>query len=223
MVQCPYYHTCHNRHKQKDTTLISDDVAKFLSGGMGRSAKFDTPGDTVRGTILSADVRQQTDFVTKKPKFYDDGNPMEQLVIALQTGLHEDEDDDGVRVVYCKGAKGDPQSSIGALLTAVKQAGATNIAEGGTLVVQFTGLGVPTQGNPPKQWAMAYAPPAPVQTGNLLEQTAPQAQPVQPVQQLQAPQVAQQASAPQVAPVAPVVPQQAPQALPDPAALLGGL
>lgn len=219
MVQYPY-RTCLNRHKQKEHTLISEDVAKFLSGGMGRSAKFDTPGDTVRGTILSADVRQQTDFVTKKPKFYDDGNPMEQLVIALQTGLHEDEDDDGVRVVYCKGAKGDPQSSIGALLTAVKQAGATNIAEGGTLVVQFTGLGVPTQGNPPKQWAMAYAAPTPVQTGDLLAQTAPQVAPQAPVQPLQAQPVLQAPVAPQVAPV---VPQQAPQALPDPAALLGGL
>ncbi len=159
-----------------------DGVSDFLSGGSGRAAKFDNPGDTVKGIILSADVRQQMDPVSKVLKTYNDGNPMMQLVVNLQTDIRDpaDPEDDGVRTVYIKGAKKNPQSGTGALIAALAQAGAPSIAEGGTLVVQFTGLGVATMGNPPKLWAMAYkAPVGNPQVANLLDagaqQQAPQA------------------------------------------------
>lgn len=149
--------------------MIGSSVADFLKSGGSKSAKFDNPGDVCKGTVVAAEVRQQTEFGTGVPRTYDDGNPMMQLVVTLQTDQREDDEDDGRRNVYVKGAKKDPQSGTGALIAALTAAGATDLAEGGTLAVQFTGYGVATRGNPPRQWRMEYQPPAPVQTGGLLD------------------------------------------------------
>lgn len=146
---------------------IANDVKDFLNSG-GKSAKFDNIGDAIRGTVIAAETRQQTDYSTGVPKTYDDGNPMMQLVVTIQTDLNEEDGDDGRRNLYIKGSAKDPSSGRGALIGALRAAGVENLAEGGTIAMQFTGLGTATRGNPPKQWKIAYKAPDPVQTGDLL-------------------------------------------------------
>jgi hypothetical protein len=71
----------------------------FLMSGGSTSAKFPTPGTTVTGTICRPpEVQQQRDFTTGEPKFWDDGKPMQQLQVQLQTSEKDMSvpDDDGV-------------------------------------------------------------------------------------------------------------------------------
>jgi hypothetical protein len=144
------------------------DANDFLSGGGGRSAKFDTVGSSITGTILPApsgdagEVRQQTEIGTGKPLTWDNGDPKNQLVIKLQTALREDADDDGVRMLYVKGSKDPASKSLTAALTGALQAAKSKLAVGGTLTVTYTGNGTPstTGFTPPKQYAATYAPPS---------------------------------------------------------------
>ena len=71
------------------------DPNAFLMGGGAKSAKFDREGDKVVGTILDMQVKQQTDIKTGAPRTWDNGDPMMQLVVTLQTDARDDEDDDG--------------------------------------------------------------------------------------------------------------------------------
>lgn len=86
---------------------------EWLNGGGGAPAHFkkgDQIGKSLTGKILKLEVRQERDFKDKKPKFYDDGNPIEQLVITLQTAYRDPEDqhDDGQRRTFIKNRqKGD--------------------------------------------------------------------------------------------------------------------
>ena len=79
------------------------DPNAFLMGGGAKSAKFDNEGDKVVGTILDMQVKQQTDIKTGAPRTWDNGDPMMQLVVTLQTDARDDEDDDGQRTLYVKG------------------------------------------------------------------------------------------------------------------------
>ena len=60
-------------------------VEAFLNSSGSPSAKFPTIGVTVKGTILDTEVMQQTDFQTGQPKTCDNGEPMMQLVVTLET------------------------------------------------------------------------------------------------------------------------------------------
>lgn len=139
---------------------ITDDVTAFLTGGGAKSAKFENVGDAVLGTIVAAKTAQQTDL-SGVPKTWDNGDPMMQLVITLQTETREDGDDDGKRNLYVKGSKKDPHTSAGALIVALRAAGASTIEVGGRLGVQFTGLGTPSKAglSAPKQYSMRYVAP----------------------------------------------------------------
>lgn len=162
----------------------------FLLGGGGQSATFDGVGDSVTGTVESTEVRQQTDFQSGQPKTWDDGSPVMQLVVSLQTTLRDDADDDGIRKVYVKGSKKPGSQSLhDAVATAVRQAGAKGLEEGGTLTVTYTGDEPPkTRGmSPRKLYSATYeAPDKAAATGDFLG-TAP---------------AQQQAPAPQAAPAA---------------------
>ena len=70
------------------------DPNAFLMGGGAKSAKFDNEGDKVVGTIRDMQVKQQTDIKTGAPRTWDNGDPMMQLVVTLQTDARDDEDDD---------------------------------------------------------------------------------------------------------------------------------
>ncbi len=158
---------------------IDTSVTDFLSGGGGKSAKFETIGATCVGTITAAETRQQTDPKDGSPKTWDNGDPMMQLVITLQTDQREGDDDDGTRNVYVKGSKKpESQSGTAALIAALKAAGpGTQLEVGGQLAVRYTGDGTPAARglSAPKHWQMQYKAPA-IQTGGMLDDPAPAAQ-----------------------------------------------
>lgn len=150
-----------------------DDVNSFLFGGGGRSAKFENPGDAVKGTVVSTEMAQQTDM-EGKPRTWDDGSPRMQLVVTLQTDERapDDADDDGIRKLYVKGGT-KIASTQKAVADAVRAAGATQLEVGGTLAVEFTGLGQPSKPgySAPKLYRAAYKPPAPAAvSADLLDQ-----------------------------------------------------
>lgn len=119
-----------------------------------RSFKFDKHGATVKGVILSADLQQQRDINTKAPLVWDDGRPKMQARVVLQTDTRENDDDDGQRAIYVKGAM---QKAV---KDAINQAGATRLEPGGTLAVQYEKDGEKT-GNltAPKLYKAKYEPP----------------------------------------------------------------
>jgi|SRR5690625_3474034 len=142
------------------------NATDFLLGGAGKSAKFEAIGDSISGTITaSPEVRQQTDLATGKPKTWDDGHPIYQLVVSLQTTQRDpdDPDDDGVRNLYVKGSKKAGSKSLhDAVAQAVRSSGARGLEIGGTLTVKFVGERAPeTRGfNPAKQYEATYTPPS---------------------------------------------------------------
>lgn len=167
------------------------DPNAWLMGSGAPSAKFDTPGDTVTGRIVATpELRQQTDFTSGKPLFWDNGDPRMQLVVTLQTEQHDPSiaDDDGTRRVYVKG------QLQKAVQQAVRQAGAPGLEVGGTLTVTYTGDGeVKQRGmNPPKLYTATYKAAA----ASFLDQQQPAEQ----------------------SPAAPAVPPAAPAAVPAAAA-----
>ena len=129
-------------------------------GDSSKSARFDTIGQTISGTITHiGEQRQQTEFRTDgqpgAPLFWPDGSPRLQLPVTIQTDLRDPSDsfDDGKRTLY---VKGEMKKAIGA---ALRTAGA-KMAVGGTLSVTFSG-GEPTKGFPKKLYTATYTPPAP--------------------------------------------------------------
>jgi hypothetical protein len=164
---------------------MSTSPNDFLLGGGGKSAAFDTIGDSISGTITAEpEVRQQTDIQSGKPATWDNGDPKYQLVITLQTTLRADDEDDGIRGVYIKGSKRAGTRSLhDAVATAVRNSGADGLAKGGVLTIRFVGE-EPSQTrgfNPRKLYEANYVPPASgAASGDYLGTTQ---QPGQAVQQ----------------------------------------
>lgn len=137
---------------------MSMNADDFFAGGTA-SAKFEAPGTTVAGPITRVgEPMQQRDFTTGVPKFWDDGKPMMQLPVDVQTELRDPEivNDDGIRTLY---VRGEMQKAI---RQAVRQAGAPGLRVGGQLSVTYTGDGTAKQRgmNPPKLYAATYTPPS---------------------------------------------------------------
>lgn len=134
---------------------MSDDVNDFLmSGGGAPSAKFNTIGDTVRGTIVATKKTQQTDFKTGKPLQYDNGDPKWQIVVTLQTDERDATlaDDDGTRSVYVK------NQMLAVVRDAVKAAGG-KLEVGGTLAIKYASDKPSTSGYDQKIYEAAYKAP----------------------------------------------------------------
>lgn len=138
-------------------------VADLLSESLSNRAFFTKSsqiGDTVSGTIIDAEVRQSRDFDNNKLEFWDDGSPVLQLVVNIQTDLDEPtsegEEDDGVRSVYVKwwGA------SRKALLKSIKEAGAADLDAGAAFTASYIGDGEQPdkKKSPPKLYAYGYKP-----------------------------------------------------------------
>lgn len=143
------------------------DPDDLLMGSGAPSCTFPEIGTVWKGQVLAKETQQQRDFTTGEPKFYDDGNPMQQVCITLQTDARDPErdGDDGVRKLYVRG------QMLAAVREAVKAAGAPTVEIGGTLAVQYIGDGEPQKRgmNPPKQFKAQYkAPVATVAAGDLL-------------------------------------------------------
>lgn len=196
----------------------------FFAGG-GKTAKFDQVNDGVSGYIVGqmdhnrgVEVpyleTQQTDFNTREPKFYKDGNPVMQAIVLVQTEERADEDDDGQRSIYVNKTR-----MKRAIQHALRDAKAPDLQIGGVLTIWMTGT-EPAQGggtNHAKLYKAQYQPPV----GSLGEQAAPvapapAAAPPAPVAAPPAPVAAPAPAAAPVAPPAPVQapPQPAPQAAP---------
>ena len=146
-------------------------------GGGARAWSTDTVGDKISGTIRLVERRQQRSLDTNQLETWPDGQPRMLTYIELETGLHESDDDDGIRSLYAKGgrnhevASGEGTSMEVAIVEAVKAAGCASIDEGAQLAVQFTGLAKANRGhNPAKLYKAQYkAPVASVSVDDLFE------------------------------------------------------
>lgn len=115
-------------------------TADLLSENLSAKAAFNKDskiGDTVTGTVLSFEVRQTRDYDTNELETWDDGSPCRQIVVNVQTDIFEDEDDNGERSIYVKWWG----TSRRAFLRAIKEAGAKDLEEGGTLTASYIGDG----------------------------------------------------------------------------------
>lgn len=137
--------------------MDKDSINRGLRTGGAPGFKFENVGDTVTGVVLDAEWEQERDFVTGVPKEFADGNPIQQLVVTLQTENVTD-DDDGRRRVFLKGSKKRP-TPLGAVVEALKTAD-VELEEGGTLSLSFVSLGEAARGmSAPKNYAAEYYPP----------------------------------------------------------------
>lgn len=139
--------------------MTATDVNEFLMGGGIPAAKFDTIGDIVKGTIVNSEVAQQTEFGTGVLKTWDDGRPMMQAVITLQTAERDPQvdDDQGLRKLYVRG------QMQAAVRDAVRRSGASGLELGGTLAVQYKENEPAKQRgfNPKKVYVAQYVAPTP--------------------------------------------------------------
>lgn len=136
-------------------------------GGGSKAWSADQVGDKIQGRIKLVERRQQRGLEGGGLLTWDDGSPKMITYIELETTLHDDDDDDGVRALYAKGGRNhEPASGTGtsmevAIAEAVKATGASSIDEGGQLVVQHTGVAKPsTRGyQGAKLYRAQYVPP----------------------------------------------------------------
>ena len=131
-----------------------------------RSFQFAHVGASVSGVIIDVGEQQQTDFESGLPAVWPDGKPKMMTVCTLQTELHEDQDDDGIRAVYLKGsAKPETQSTMAAFLGAMRRAGLSKtIPDNTRLTLTYVGDGPKARGIAPKLYSAVIEPggiPAP--------------------------------------------------------------
>ena len=138
---------------------MTQDANEFLMGGGVASASFKEKGSQVRGTIAQTpEVMPIKDIQTKKPLFWDDGQPKQQIRVILQTEEKTDEEDDGRRAVYLK------SGMLKAVQKAVRDASAKGLAVGGKLAIKYVKDGESkTKGfAPPKIYVAKYEAPDPM-------------------------------------------------------------
>lgn len=136
-------------------TIIDNDVNQMLTASGAPACKFQAIGDTHKGRIVTAEKRQQTDYATGTPKTWDNGEPMWEIVITLDTGV-EDENGETNRRLFVRG------QMLKALREALKDANA-KLEIGGELAVRYTGDGEASKKgfNAPKLFKAKYTAPAP--------------------------------------------------------------
>lgn len=108
------------------------DPDELMQGGY-KAASFPDQqyGHTVGGPIVEKPITtQQLDFDSRAPKFYDDGNPMWQVIVAVQAQQPTD-DDDGIRAFYLR------SQMKKAAQEAVRRSGARRLEVGGELWVRY--------------------------------------------------------------------------------------
>lgn len=155
-----------------------DDANAFLLGSESvPSASFLSKGAKHEGEILDLAMRQQLDIDTRKPLFWENGDPKKQLVITIQTDEYDDqiEDDDGRRRLYVKYKMKD------AIADAVREAGAdSGVQVGGWISVQWVKSEKPQNRakSGAKIYAAVYEPPDPSAAANAyLDADDPDAEP----------------------------------------------
>ena len=135
------------------------DVNDFITAGGAPTAKFPEPGAEIEGTLISSEVRQQTEFRPDgpgAPMFWPDGKPRLELVVTLDIGETGDFDTTERRLY----AKGD---MLRAIKQAVRESGG-RFDNGGRLKLRYVADGEQkTKGfNPPKLYKAKWTPPTKV-------------------------------------------------------------
>lgn len=161
--------------------MTAPTLDSFFSAGGGKSISWkDKPiGTTVTGTVKTVhEPTQQTDYISKEPKFKKDGSPVMQVRIDLATNERDPQDpeDDGSRGLYSSGWL------TGAIGDALRKAGVDGAPQvGGQLTVTLIERApTDTPGLTFNKYAAVYVPPAAAATGQFFQQPAavqPQAQP----------------------------------------------
>jgi hypothetical protein len=151
----------------------------FLMSSTGARSLRIAPKNTPVTLRITQDpeVRQQTDFNTKLPKTFANGDPMNQLVVTGQTNQRDPEDpaDDGIRAAYIKGKQ---MTSV--VREAVKTAGARGLEIGGDLTLTWVSGGPRYDGDTswqkdsPKIYAASYIKPVSQAAANFLAEPAAQ-------------------------------------------------
>lgn len=139
-------------------------VDEILMGGGGPpAAKFDTPGATVGGRIVTRpQAYQEREYDPNRPgggdpKFFPSGDPIMGINVDVQTSFRQDPDDDGVRRLYIQGKR-----LKNAVRDAVKAADAKGLEVGGELTVTFTHREDPEDKRSAKYYDVTYVPAATV-------------------------------------------------------------
>jgi hypothetical protein len=151
----------------------TEELFKQAGGGAPLFFSRDsTVGEFVEGTVLESQPVQAKDYETNALKNWDDGSPMMQLVITLQTELRDPtiEKDDGRRRVFLRWWGSDRQNVI----DAVQRQGDQFVRDGAWLRVTFTGYGEQKDRklNAPKIYGIDYKAP-PTATEKLMADGAP--------------------------------------------------
>lgn len=219
------------------STAAKNNIGQFVTKPYGQQGRT-----YISGWISSiGEVQQQTDYTTGALLTWTDGKPRQQFPIIIDVDWQNTLDwklENNQWVQAGPTAADDTQRGImikqssdlqGKLKDAIKSAGADGIRVGAYITVELVGE-VPGQGNPRKNHAVTYQPPAPQQNAVMgMEQGQPQPPAPTPggagapqqgyQQQPQAPQQAQQGYPPQeMHPQAPApMPQQPMQQAPAPA------
>lgn len=100
------------------------------------AVKFESMGDGVEGIVVDRDLRQQTNFDTGEPEFWNDGRPKMEAILTLAVDNFDGEEPERVRLFV----RGFMQNDI---QDAIKAAGARGLAEGDYLHVVWSGEEAP--------------------------------------------------------------------------------
>jgi hypothetical protein len=147
----------------------------MLFMGRPEACKFDSVGDTVTGLVVDLFTQQAKDFDTGAPKFWDDGRPVMDPVVILQTS-------EGLRTLYV-GSYRMRNAIRDAVLAAGFERGGSRAVPGlrkdGRLLVRRLEDAAPAKkgGQPPKDYAAGYDPPGRKPISPLPDVPAPAAGP----------------------------------------------
>jgi hypothetical protein len=99
------------------------------------------PPMTIEGVVISTERAQQTGIKDKKPLTWADKRPRLKNIITLQTDMHDDEDDDGIRQLHVN----IPGGLYAGIMDAIKASGRKTMRAGYHLAVTFTHSKEPEQ------------------------------------------------------------------------------
>lgn len=153
---------------------MSKEAMDFMMGSGVPSASFLSVGTKHVGRVLAMEKRQQRDLDGNK-KFWDDGEPMWQIVFTIDTGVIDPsiDGDDGTRNVYAKA------QMLTAIREAVKKSGHRGDLVGGKLGVKYAADGEATKRgfNPPKIYSAVYEAPTEADMLNEVAEQEPTGSP----------------------------------------------
>lgn len=92
-------------------------------------------GDSISGNVTAVATRQARDPQTNKARTWENGDPVIQVVVSIQTDLQTEENDDGIRSVFVKWWGVQRK----AFLDALKTANQTDLSIGQQFTATFSG------------------------------------------------------------------------------------